>query len=167
MTDPSFRELLYVKGAHVNPIACLEDVSLALTGQTVAGYPHSIWQILGHVIYWMDYDLRRMDGERPPYPEHNIQSWPISHGPSGELEWNEAVARFTSLLGKLEALSNSGPEVLNRQIEPTTPAHSSLTSTVHAMLWQTVVHNSYHIGQIALLRRCFGAWPPLRGGDNW
>ena len=28
-------------------------------------------------------------------------------------------------------------------------------------------HNSYHAGQIALLRRQAGAWPPERGGDTW
>jgi hypothetical protein len=26
---------------------------------------------------------------------------------------------------------------------------------------------SYHVGQIALLRRQAGAWPPERGGDTW
>ena len=27
--------------------------------------------------------------------------------------------------------------------------------------------NSYHAGQIALLRRQAGAWPPERCGDTW
>jgi len=28
-------------------------------------------------------------------------------------------------------------------------------------------HVSYHVGQIALLRRMMGAWPPPGGGDTW
>jgi uncharacterized damage-inducible protein DinB len=28
-------------------------------------------------------------------------------------------------------------------------------------------HNSYHSGQIAMLLRAFGAWPPAGGGDTW
>lgn len=28
-------------------------------------------------------------------------------------------------------------------------------------------HVSYHFGQIALLRRMLGAWPPRGGGDTW
>jgi uncharacterized damage-inducible protein DinB len=28
-------------------------------------------------------------------------------------------------------------------------------------------HNSYHLGQIVLLRQELGAWPPPRGGDTW
>ena len=41
-----------------------------------------------------------------------------------------------------------------------------LTST-HAVLWQTLVHNSYHIGQVVILRRALGIWPPRGGGDSW
>ena len=29
------------------------------------------------------------------------------------------------------------------------------------------LHNSYHLGQIVLLRRILGAWPPPSGGDTW
>ena len=28
-------------------------------------------------------------------------------------------------------------------------------------------HVSYHVGQIALLRRILGSWPPPGGGDSW
>ena len=28
-------------------------------------------------------------------------------------------------------------------------------------------HNSYHLGQIVMLRRVLGAWPPPAGGDTW
>jgi uncharacterized damage-inducible protein DinB len=43
----------------------------------------------------------------------------------------------------------------------------SQSSTVSTVLKQITAHNSYHIGQIAMLRRQFGVWPPLRGGDSW
>ncbi|PTX52215.1 hypothetical protein C8P63_13131 [Melghirimyces profundicolus] len=28
-------------------------------------------------------------------------------------------------------------------------------------------HNSYHLGQVALIRRMPGSWPPPKGGDSW
>jgi uncharacterized damage-inducible protein DinB len=34
-------------------------------------------------------------------------------------------------------------------------------------LWQIMVHNSYHVGQIAVLMRAFGLWPPRAGTDTW
>jgi uncharacterized damage-inducible protein DinB len=45
--------------------------------------------------------------------------------------------------------------------------HGKKTETVLDVLWQMVAHNSYHIGQVAMLRRAFGAWPPASGGDTW
>jgi uncharacterized damage-inducible protein DinB len=167
MSDSSLRELLRGKGAHVDPIACLQDVPAALAGRKIDGYPHSIWQTVGHLNYWMDYELRRIAGERPAYPEHAIESWPRSAGPADDDEWKDAVRRFASLLDQLAALSDAEPDVLNRRVEAIHPVHSTQASTVQAVLWQLVAHNSYHVGQIAMLRRCFGAWPPATGSDTW
>jgi hypothetical protein len=69
MGDNILRELVYGKGAHVDPVACVEDISAELASRTVAGCPHSIWQIVGHMTYWMDYDLGTVAGESRPYPE--------------------------------------------------------------------------------------------------
>jgi uncharacterized damage-inducible protein DinB len=167
MIEPTLRDLLHGKGAHTDPVACLEDVPTTLAGRKIDGYPHSIWQIVGHLNYWMDYELRRIAGELPSYPEHAIESWPASDVPKSDDEWKDAVMRFVSLLDRFAELSDSGPEVLNRHVEAMHPSHSAQSSTVQAVLWQIVAHNSYHIGQIALLRRRFGAWPPPTGSDTW
>jgi hypothetical protein len=47
------------------------------------------------------------------------------------------------------------------------PDHKKRSSSLLAVLWQTLVRNSYHIGQVATLRRTLGAWPPKGGGDSW
>ena len=52
-------------------MACVEDISAALASRQVAEFPHSIAQLVFHMNYWMDYELRRIRGERPRYPEHN------------------------------------------------------------------------------------------------
>ena len=72
MNKTTYRELLRGKGAHVDPVASLEHVSAAVAGRKMEGYPHSVWQIVGHMNYWMDYELRRITGQRPAYPEHAI-----------------------------------------------------------------------------------------------
>jgi len=167
MSDQCLSELLRGQGAHLDPVACLEDVPTVLAARKVQGYPHSIWQIVGHMNYWMDYELRRIAGELPSYPAHAVESWPHNDGPAGDDAWNDAVQRFGSLLDKLMTLSASGSEILKRPVEATHPSHQTRSSSVEAVLWQTLVHNSYHIGQVALLRRCFGAWPPRRGSDTW
>ena len=165
--DATFRELLHGKNAHVDPIASLADIPAGVAGKTVDGYPHSVWQIVGHMNYWMDYELRRIAGERPAYPEHAIQSWPFSVSPSSEEEWRNERDRLAALIDKLSALSETPPEALSTTVDSTNEAPEAKGYSLEALLWQTLVHNSYHAGQIALLLRCLGPWPPKTGGDSW
>jgi uncharacterized damage-inducible protein DinB len=172
MGDTTLRELVYGKGAHVDPVACVEDISSELAARTVAGYPHSIWQIVMHMNYWMDYDLGKIAGENRLYPDKAIESWPAHPSPAAgsrpvEDQWQATILRFADLLTQLARLAESDAAALERKVQSVGSPQSPRESTVHAMLWQIVAHNSYHAGQIALLRRQFGAWPPQRGGDTW
>jgi uncharacterized damage-inducible protein DinB len=171
MGDSILRELVYGKGAHVDPIACVEDISAELAARTAGDYPHSIWQILEHMNYWMDYDLGNVAGESRPYPEKAIESWPGHSNPdidsrSADERWRVATHRFVDMMARVARLAESGAAELARKVQCQGPAQSRRESTVHAVLWQITAHNSYHAGQIALLRRQFGAWPPARGGDT-
>ena len=167
MSGRTLVELFYGKGAHANPSACVEDVSFELAGRREGNSPHSIWQLVGHMNYWMDYELQRIRGDNPLYPAHAAESWPMNAAPASDDEWKKSVAHFQELLAELAALAQSAPGVLAREIQATHPDHAKHSSSLHAVLWQTLVHNSYHVGQIAMLRRSFGAWPPAGGGDSW
>jgi uncharacterized damage-inducible protein DinB len=167
VSEPTLIELLRGKGAHVDPVACVEDLPADLAGKKVADYPHTIWQILGHVSYWMDYELKRIAGKRPAYPEHAAESWPADDGPANEDAWIGEIARFSSLLEELSDLASMSGEKLDRAVERLHPSQSTPVSTVRAVLWQIVAHNSYHFGQIVLLRQCLGKWPARKGGDTW
>jgi uncharacterized damage-inducible protein DinB len=167
MNKATYRELLRGKGAHVDPVASLEHVSAAVAGRKVDGYPHSVWQIVSHMNYWMEYELRRIAGERPTHPEHAIESWPAELGPASEAEWDSARQSLGAQLERFASLSASTPDALGAQVETMHACEASRTSSVEAVLWQILVHNSYHVGQIALLLRCFGLWPPPKGGDSW
>jgi uncharacterized damage-inducible protein DinB len=167
MPDPALTELLYGKGAHANSTACVEGLSAEFASRQIAGFPHSIWHLVFHLNYWIDYDLKRIRGERPPYPTHAEESWPPRPAQADEAEWKRETARFAALIGEVEMLANAGTEKLQQEVEAMHPVHGRQSSSVQAVLWQTVVHNSYHLGQIALLRRTLGAWPPQGGGDTW
>jgi uncharacterized damage-inducible protein DinB len=167
MPERALIELLYGKGAHASPLACVEDVSAELAGRRVEGFPHSVWQMVCHMNFWTEYELRRIRGEAPKYPDHAAQSWPTNSAPGGEQEWKKAISEFRELLGKLAALAAASQGELVRDVQATHPDHAKHASTLLDVLWQTLVHNSYHVGQIAMLRRCLGAWPPRGGGDSW
>jgi uncharacterized damage-inducible protein DinB len=79
----------------------------------------------------------------------------------------KGLARFAELIGVLATMAEADSNELNRDVPAMHPNQETRTSTVLAILWQTLAHNSYHVGQIALLRRTLGAWPPRGGGDSW
>ncbi len=87
MSERTLIELLYGKGAHANPLACVEDVSANLSGRRTDNFPHTIWQLVSHMNYWMSYELKRIRGEKPVYPTHAAESWPAHPAPANEAEW--------------------------------------------------------------------------------
>jgi uncharacterized damage-inducible protein DinB len=167
MSQRALTELLRGKGAHVDPIACVEDLSAELAARQVAGFPHTIGQLVFHMNYWMEYELRRIRGESPAYPEHNSESFPAASAPLDEREWDRLRARTAELLGEFFELAQSSTQELQREINSTHEGDKKVAGTLEAVLWQMVAHNSYHVGQIALMRRSLGAWPPRAGGDSW
>jgi uncharacterized damage-inducible protein DinB len=167
MSSRALTELLHGRGAHADPVACVEDLSAELAARHVEGFPHSIGQLVFHMNYWMDYELRRIRGGKPAYPEHNSESFPSASSPADAQDWDRLRKRFAGLLANFAGLAKSSPEEMRRQIESVHDGDKKLAGSLEAVLWQMVAHNSYHTGQIAILRRRLNAWPPRSGGDTW
>jgi uncharacterized damage-inducible protein DinB len=167
MPTRAFTELLRGQGSHVDPVACVEDLSADLAGRHVAGFPHSIADLVFHMNYWMDYELRRIRGQRPEYPEHNAGSFPGAPQAVSQSDWDILRKRFASLLIDFAALANSSTEESQRQIESIHEGDQKVAGTLEAVITQMIAHNSYHTGQIAVIRRMLNAWPPRGGGDTW
>jgi uncharacterized damage-inducible protein DinB len=167
MSSRALTELLRGKGAHADPITCLDDLFAELAARKVEAFPHSIGQLVFHMNYWMDYELRRIRGERPAYPEHNSESFPSTPSPTDAQDWDRLRVRFSDLLAEFAALASASPQEMQRQVETVHEGDKKVAGTLEAVLWQMVAHNSYHIGQIAMIRRSLGAWPPRGGGDTW
>jgi uncharacterized damage-inducible protein DinB len=167
MPSRALTELLCGKGSHADPIACVEDLAVDLAARHVAGFPHSIGQLVFHMNYWMDYELHRIRGEKPAFPEHNAESFPPAPSPADAHDWDNLRERFAGLLADFSSLARSSTEELQRQINSVHAGEAKIAGTLEAVLWQMVAHNSYHTGQIAMIRRMLYAWPPRGGGDSW
>ena len=158
----SLSELLRGKGAHADPLACIEDISQELAERRVESFPHSIADVVFHMNYWMNYELKRIRGEKPKYPEHNAESFP-----STLQNWDQLKRDLSWFVAEFAKLAQSPREDLDRQVESIHLGDKQQSSTLEAILWQMVAHNSYHTGQIATIRRALNAWPPKAGGDTW
>ena len=114
VSETTLRELFRGKHAHADPVGSIEDLPAELAARHVEGFPHSIWQLVFHMNYWMDYELKRIRGERPAYPNSCVCSgWPST--PTNEIEWQKVSADFRSLIQRLSIFSEE--RELDREVE--------------------------------------------------
>jgi len=109
-------ELLRGKGAHVDPIACVEDVSAELAERRIESFPHSIADLVFHMNYWMNYELKRIRGQKPKYPEHNSESFP-----STPQNWDQLRSDLSWLVAEFAKLAQSPREELDREVRSIYP----------------------------------------------
>ncbi len=152
----TLRQALSGRGAHVLTAEVFDGLAWESAGARPEGAPHTTFQILNHLVYWQEFALRWLDGHRPETPEHAAESWPGPAAPGSGEEWEGAVERFKAGLADFERRS-SGTELFS-QLEP---------KTALEIIQLVASHNSYHAGQVALLRRMLDAWPPPSGGATW
>jgi uncharacterized damage-inducible protein DinB len=166
MSDNVLIELIRGKGAFTDAIACVSGLSVSQAGDR-AGAPYSVHELVFHMSYWMQYEIDRIEGRSPKYPDHASESWPKDPAPESQPAWGACVARFQALLDAMIALARD-PVASARSVATTSIAsYANQGGNVRDILWQTAVHNAYHVGQVATVRRMLGAWPPAGGGDTW
>jgi len=144
------------KGSHVATKTLFAGLGWKAAGTRPEGVPHSVFQLLNHMSYWQDWVVKWLDGENPPIPKNASGGWPGGVGPASAKAWQHAVRDFRNGLTKLERQSRDADLLTKRG------QHSRL-----GMLQALASHNSYHAGQIVLLRQILGAWPPPSGGLTW
>ncbi len=144
------------RGAHVDTQGALGGLGWELAGSRPADAPFTIFQLVNHLVYWQDFSLQWLDGNKPPTPEHAADSWPGDESPKSAEEWQLTVERFSDGLEDLQRRASSEDLFSDRG-----------GKTGLEILQLIATHNSYHVAQVAQLRRMLGSWPPPAGGATW
>ena len=144
------------KGSHAATKDIFGGLTWKVSGVRPKGASHSIYQLLNHMSFWQEWLVKWLDGENPPVPKHAAGGWPGEVAPAGSREWQRAVRSYRSGLEKLDRQSREADLLAKRG------KHTRL-----GLLHAVASHNSYHAGQVALLRQMLGAWPPPSGGVTW
>jgi hypothetical protein len=145
-------EFLKLRGAHAGFDSAVKDFPAHLRGAKPPGAPHSAWQLLEHLRI-AQHDI--LDFSRnPDYRELRWPDdyWPTSEAPPSPDDWDRSIAAFHRDAGEMAALLAEPGADLFAPI----PHGSGQTLLREALVLGD--HNSYHIGQLVLLRRLLGAW---------
>ncbi len=144
------------EGAHVEAKDVFAGLDWKLAGAVPSDAPHSVFQLLNHIVYWNQWVVDWLAGGDPGLPEHAPGSWPGPRAPQNAEEWKEAVRHFERSLKDLIGVA--------RKIDLLATGRQK---TPLEMLQTIASHSSYHLGQVVVLRQMLHAWPPPSGGLTW
>jgi hypothetical protein len=100
---------------------------------------HSIWQIVNHMIFWREHDLRSFAGDKPTAEEKKRRNFEPTPDPKSA-NWELTKSHFAQTQDRIrEAIA-----------DPANPLDR---------LQYHIFHDSYHVGQIMLLRGLLGLKP--------
>jgi uncharacterized damage-inducible protein DinB len=111
---------------------------------------HSIWEIVKHITFWMEAVIRSLKGEemRELKPTEN---WPETG--ITEEDWTEDLEKLRKTHGELHSYIMSLDESI---LENTVGAYFGehyVSFTFRKMLHGIADHNTYHAGQISILKK--------------
>jgi uncharacterized damage-inducible protein DinB len=144
--------LLQGSHAHVDFEGTIRDLPPDLRGIRPQGLPHSPWELLEHLRLAQSDILefsKSADHVSPKWPEGY---WPETPEPPDAKAWDERVAAFRRDLKAMEDL------VADPKSDLYTPFPWGKGQTLLREVLLVADHNSYHLGQLVLVRRLLGNW---------
>jgi hypothetical protein len=146
-------ELMRGGHAHITFDDAVRRFPVDRAGERLPGAPHSAWELVEHMRIAQNDILRFSQSAEHVSPKFPEGYWPASAAPQNQARWTQSIAAFRKDLAKFEALVRDPKQDLHRRFA---------WGDGQTLLREALVladHNSYHIGQLVLLRRLLGAWP--------
>lgn len=144
--------------AHADFDRAVAGLAPELRGRRVQGLPHSAWQILEHLRI-AQHDIldfaKNANYKEMKWPD---EYWPASPEPPSAKAWDESVIAFTRDRDAVKALAMDPKIDLAARI----PHGEKPAQTYLRAVLLVLDHNAYHVGELVLLRRLLGAWPPTK-----
>jgi DinB superfamily len=143
--------LLQSGGAHASFDDAMKGLPAKLQGAKASGLPHSPWQLLEHmrVAQWDILDFCRNRKYQP-------MAWPDDYWPKTDAPprggWEKSVRQFRADLAAMRKL------VSNAKTDLHAPIKWGDGQTILREALLLADHNSYHLGQLILVRKALGAW---------
>jgi hypothetical protein len=139
-------DLLNSGHAHQDFDSAVDAVPADLRGKRPAGAPHSAWELLEHMRIAQSDILEYSLHAGHVSPEFPKGYWPASPEPPNESAWDESVAKFRADRDKFASIVKDESIDLFAKIP-----HA--TATMLQQISMAADHNTYHLGQLVLVRR--------------
>jgi uncharacterized damage-inducible protein DinB len=137
--------------AHVDLHKALADFPAELVAERPHGLPYSAWQLLEHIRFTL-HDLLEFS-TNPEYTEAKWPDdyWPKQPAPPSADAWDKSVRAVHADIEAFLKLAEDG------NLSHTLPWGKNKETLLREILL-AADHNSYHTGELIVLRRLLGAW---------
>lgn len=141
--------------AHASLDSAVKSMPAELRARRPADLPHSVWELVEHIRITQR-DLLDFCAN-PDYEE--TMKWPDDYWPRAtasvtDAEWKASLETIRADAVGLGEFAKKNAATLTERIP-----HGTGQTYLRTVL-VAVDHTSYHAGQIVLVRRLLGAWPP-------
>lgn len=143
--------------SHLAASKALEGLTIKTAGRVIENIPYTIWQQIGHINFWQDIMIARLKGENTPDNIEVADGWPPEKSPANAEELEDAIDQLCTGLATVKVLLLYAEELY----------HSPSYHNGYEQISVIASHLSYHLGQIMLMRRLTGDYPPPSGGYVW
>ena len=143
------------KFIHSDPLIIIKGLTPEIARKKPNNFDHSCWDLLYHTVIWDEIFLRNIKGEIVNWsPENNF---PDEKEKEIDQNFNELVIKFESDLQEIRDLLefNDIDFSINRKLTPDRDFELSIIK----LYITTLQHISYHMGQIACVRKMVDNWP--------
>ena len=142
--------LLRSGGAHASFDDIVSGFPVKHRGLKPAGAPHTAWQLLEHmrIAQWDIVEYTR--DPKHVSPDFPAGYWPTAEAPPDGKAWNASITAFKKDLRSMQELVDDTRSDLFQALPHTNGA------TICGQALLLVDHNSYHLGQLMMVRRSLG-----------
>ena len=129
----------------------LSGLSLDLALRPLDGLPYTLYGLLWHTEFCQRQLLLTLGGEEVRWPPA-AEQWP--QGTPSQEEFADVLEALKAGLYEASELANDAA------LDPRSGALGAEEGADLETLADLAVHNAYHWGQVVMLRRLLGDWPP-------
>lgn len=151
MVISNLTDLLNKGNAHVSLDEALDGVPFDLLGKKITGLPYSIWQLADHIriTQWDILEFSR--NAKYISPEWPYGYWPSEIQPASNEEWENCIRQVRADRASFIELLSTAEDIYK-------PFNYGDGQSLLKEALVLADHNSYHTGQIIILRRMLHDW---------
>jgi uncharacterized damage-inducible protein DinB len=144
---------VFIKGleghySHIDPEKALSGLNPEIARKKIEGFKHCIWDLLYHICTWQGVVIDSITDEEIDWDNINqSENWPADEIKKKDKNFENLLIRFEEDLQRIKELI--------KNVDFSKPISSWQDKSIMQALMVVITHNSYHLGQILVLKRAF------------